>query len=274
MTEPMKTNDEERSWQQLYGNMLFWEFDGIPSSDSVRSAVGFMERALELTQGASVLDLGCGLGYHAIELARRGYEVTGLDWSDQYLDVARREAEEAGVDIAFVQGDMARMTFEGKFDAVVLWGNTFAMLAHEDNVATLQGIRRALRHGGRALIDTQNYTGLPDKLERGWSFKEGNESLLFLTEGTKDVRRGRFGFDVLAIDLATGERHRMPYSWRLYLLPELEELVTRAGLRLLGVYGDDPALVDWKKWRWGEPDPYSPAGFTDKAAKRILLCQA
>ncbi len=161
MTEPMKTNEEERGWQQLYGNMLFWEFDGIPSGDSVSSAVGFMEQALELTQGASVLDLGCGLGYHAIELARRGYEVTGLDWSDQYLDVARREAEEAGVAVAFLQGDMARMTFEGEFNVVILWGNTFAMLAHEDNVATLQGIHRALRHGGRALIDTQNYTGLP-----------------------------------------------------------------------------------------------------------------
>ncbi len=274
MTEPMKTNEEERGWQQLYGNMLFWEFDGIPSSDSVRSAVGFMERALQLAHGASVLDLGCGLGYHAIELGRRGYEVTGLDWSDHYLDVARREAEEGGVAVTFVQGDMAQMTFDGKFDAVVLWRNTFGMMSDEANAATLQGIRRALRQGGRALIDTQNYTGLPDKLERSWSFKEGNENLLFLTEGTKDVRRGRFGFDVLAIDLETGKRHRMPYSWRLYLLPELEELVTRAGLRLLGVYGDDPAHVDWKSWRRGEPDPYSPAGFTDKASKRILLCEA
>jgi hypothetical protein len=148
------------------------------------------------------------------------------------------------------------------------------MLAHEDNVASLQGIRRALRHGGRALIETQNYTGLPDKLERGWSFHEGDGNLLFLTEGTKDVRRARFGFDVLAIDLTTGRRHRMPYSWRLYLLPELEDLVARAGLHLLGVYGDDPAVVDWKAWHRGEPSPYAPEGFTDKAAKRILLCEA
>lgn len=273
MIEQTKTNEEEQGWQQLYGNMLFWEFDGIPSADNVRSAVGFMEQALHLTPGARVLDLACGLGYHAIELARRGYEVTGFDWSDQYLGVARRDAETAGVTVAFVQGDMANMTFDGEFDAVVLWRNTFGMMSDAANAATVQGMRRALRHGGRALIDTQNYKGLPEKLERGWSFADGNENLLFLTEGTRDVRRARFGFDVLAIDLATGQRHRMPYSWRLYLLPELERLVDEAGMRLLAVYGDDPAHVDWKSWRRGEPDPYSPAGFTDKAAKRILLCQ-
>ena len=135
MTEPMKMNDEERRWQHLFANMLFWEFDGIPSSDSVRSAVGFMERALELTPGARVLDVACGLGYHAIELARHGYEVTGLDWSEQYLAVARRDAQEAGVTVAFVQGDMARMAFEGEFDAAVLWRNTFGMMSARGSLA-------------------------------------------------------------------------------------------------------------------------------------------
>jgi SAM-dependent methyltransferase len=274
MAEHTATDDKEHGWRQLFADMLFWDFDGVPSPDSVRSAVGFMERVLGLAPGAHVLDLACGLGYHAIELARRGYEVTGLDWSQQYLEVARKAAQEAGVDVTFVKGDMAQMTFEGEFDAVVLWRNTFGMMSDEANEATLHGTRQALRQGGGALIDTQNYTGLPEKLDRGWSFEEGNDNLLFLTEGTRNVRQGRFGFDALAIDLTTGERHRMPYSWRLYLLPELEKMVSGAGMRLLAVYGDDPAHVDWKSWRRGEPDPYSPQGFTAKAAKRILLCEA
>jgi hypothetical protein len=146
------------------------------------------------------------------------------------------------------------------------------MFAHAENVATLRGIRNALKHGGRALIDTQNYTALPDKLERKWSFHDRNENLLFLTEGTRDVRQARFGFDLLAINLATGERDRLPLSWRLYLLPELEELLAAAGLELLAVHGDDPAVVDWKNWQPGEPYPYSPEGFTDNAGKRVLLC--
>jgi hypothetical protein len=50
-------------------------------------------------------------------------------------------------------------------------------------------------------------------------------------------------------------------------------MVSDAGMKLLGVYGDDPKMVDWKSWKKGAPEPYSMKGFTENAAKRILLCQ-
>ena len=267
-------DEQDRWWEQAFSDMVYWKWEGEPPDWSIPSAVGFWERTLKLTAGAKVLDLGCALGYHSIELARRGYQPTGLEWSQAFLEVARRRAAEAGVSVRFLREDMTRMTFDQEFDAAVLWGNTFAIFDDDDNLATLQGIRRALKNGGLALIDTQNYTALPEKLTQGWSFHPDQQDLLLLTEGTKDVLRGRFGFDVLALDLATGKRHKMQFSWRLYLLPELKRLLADAGLTLLAVYGDDPEFVDWKKWRRGEPDPYSPEGFTAKAAKRILLCQA
>jgi 2-polyprenyl-3-methyl-5-hydroxy-6-metoxy-1,4-benzoquinol methylase len=155
-------------------------------------------------------------GQSFIELARRGYEVTGLDWSEIYLDAAKRQAAETGVSVQFLQGDMTNLTFDEQFDAVILWGNTFGEFEHEDNVQTLYGIRRALKKGGRALIDTQNYQGLPDKLTQGWSFDNEDPNLLMLTQGTRDVRSPGW-IHVLAINLATGEQ-RLPYSGG-YLLP-------------------------------------------------------
>jgi len=265
--------EEDRSWQDVFGDMVYWKFEGIPSDVSVRSNAGFIECAVKLEKGARILDLGPGLGGISIELARRGYEVTGLEWSPPFIEAARRRAVEAGVDVRFIEGDMTRMTFDGEFDAVILWGNTFGMLSDEENVRTLQGIRRALKKGGSCLIDTQNYTALPEKLHQGWLFSNEDQNILMLTQGTKDVLRGRFGFTVLAIDLVTGKRHTMPMSWRLYLLPELRHVLEDVGLELLDVYGDDPAKVDWKEFRRGEPYPYAVEGFTDQAAKRILLCR-
>ena len=267
------SNEQVPAWQEHYRSMLFWKFDGILSNDHIVHGVAFMEKALEIKKGDKVLDLGCGLGSHSIELARRGYDVTGLDWSETYVNAAKRQAAETGVSVRFLQGDMINLTFDEQFDAVILWGNTFGEFEHEDNVQTLYGIRRALRKGGRVLIDTQNYQGLPDKLTQGWSFDNEDPNLLMLTQGTKDAARARFGFDVLAINLATGERQRLPYSWRLYLLPELESMIRATGMNLMAVYGDDPKKVDWKGCQPGDPYAYAPEGYTDAAAKRILLCQ-
>lgn len=266
-------SDQDRSWEQVFRDMVYWKFEGTLADHHVLSGVGFMERVLELKPGDKVLDLGCALGQHSIELGRRGYNVTGLEYSRAFLEVAEERVREAGVPVRLVQGDMIHLAFEDEFDAVILWGNTFGMFADEDNRRTLEGIRRALNPGGRALIDTQNYSSLGGELKQGWAFQDEDPNLLMLTDGTRDALRARFGFNVLAIDLATGKRHLMPFSWRLYLLPELLHMVADAGLTLLGIYGDDPAKVDWKSWRRGEPEPYSTDGFTEKAAKRILLCQ-
>ena len=263
------------SWQQAFSDLIYWKWQGLPSAPSVQSAVGFMEQALQLTEGARVLDLGSALGYHSLELARRGYEVTGLEWSPAFLEKARQAAAEARLRVNFVRGDMTRLEFAAEFDAVVLWGNTFGIFSEEENFQTLVGLRRALKPGGKALIDTENYSGL--NLSRGrdkdWFFRNEEPDLLFLTQDTSDLAQARLGYDVIALDLASGRRHTLSFSWRLYLLPELKRLLQAAGLELLGVYGDDPMKTDWNSYESGAPYPYAVEGFNENSARRILFCQ-
>lgn len=266
-------NSTAQSWQQAFSDMIYWKWQGEPSAPSVSSTIGFIEGAAQLQPGDRVLDLGCALGHYSLELARRGYRVTGLDYSQVFLEETVRRAAAAGVGVDFVQGDMTRLGFAEQFDAVMLWGYTFGIFSDEENCNVLAGIARALAPGGRAIIDTQNHSSLGDNGPKDWYFDSDDPNLLFLTEDTADVPAGRSGFDVLAIDVTAGKRHLMSFSWQLYLAPQLRKLLEQAGLQVLGIYGDDPAQVDWSSYESGAPYPYATAAFTNASEKRIWLCR-
>ena len=80
------------------------------------SEVDALVDVLDLVPGDRVLDVGCGPGRHSHELARRGYEVVGLDVSETFLALARRDAPRGAT---FVHGDARTMSFDSEFDAVI-----------------------------------------------------------------------------------------------------------------------------------------------------------
>jgi len=104
----------------------------------------------------SVLDLGCGTGNHAIPLARRGYEVVGLDYSASMLAQARRKTAEFCNDctVVFYQGDLRKVDLCRRFDASLMM---FAVLGYQleddDVLAALKTARRHLSEGGLLIFD-------------------------------------------------------------------------------------------------------------------------
>lgn len=99
---------------------------------------------------ARVLDCGDGPGRYAIELAQRGYAVTLFDLSAGNLALAREKAAEAGVVLAFEQGtalDLSRFA-AGEFDAVLLMGPLYHLLAENERLVALAEARRVLKPGG------------------------------------------------------------------------------------------------------------------------------
>ena len=77
----------------------------------------FVIDTMSLTPGAQVLDVGCGYGRHAMELAARGFHVVGLDLSTPLLVRGGEEAHRRGLTINFIRGDMRELDFENQFDA-------------------------------------------------------------------------------------------------------------------------------------------------------------
>ena len=131
--------------------------------EATRAEVDFMEAASILRPGAQVLDVPCGEGRVALELARRGYAVTGLDADPVLLAEARRQARRQarrhgrgeGPPVEWRQGDMRRLRFGERFHAVCCWGNSFAGRDSAGTRAFLRGVGRALVSGGRLVLDTE-----------------------------------------------------------------------------------------------------------------------
>jgi SAM-dependent methyltransferase len=134
----------------------------------------FLRAMLEEAGARSVLDAACGSGGHALALAAWGYEVAGADVSPVMVDMARRKAVEAGLDIPFAVTDLAGLTelASGRmdddsalgvarlapYDAVLCLGNSLPhLLTQADLVAALRGMGAVLKHGGLLVLHNLNY---------------------------------------------------------------------------------------------------------------------
>ena len=117
-----------------------------------------------LAPGASVLDVGCGPGRHSIELAERGYHVTGVDISETFIDLARAEAAQRALDnVQFEVGDARALSFDGRFDLVLsLCQGGFGLTAGPGSAApaprfeldepVLTGMGNATKPGGHVVL--------------------------------------------------------------------------------------------------------------------------
>lgn len=110
----------------------------------------FLCRELEIGPGSQVLDVPCGNGRLAVELARRGAHVTGVDISSGFIAEARRALPEG----EWIQAEMRRLPGPARFDAAWCWGNSFGYIDHGGCQEFLEAVARALKPGARFALDT------------------------------------------------------------------------------------------------------------------------
>jgi SAM-dependent methyltransferase len=123
--------------------------------EHTREEVDFIIEALALRGGERVLDLACGYGRHALELARRGYVVVGVDYTAAYIADAQETAQREGLGGAeFVQGDVREVAYEGEFDVVLNMADGAIGYFDTDaeNLWLFDVIGRALRPGGKHVM--------------------------------------------------------------------------------------------------------------------------
>jgi SAM-dependent methyltransferase len=134
------------------------------SPKQTKSEADFLVKVVGCNEGSHLLDVPCGNGRLSLALARRGFRVTGVDISAEFVEEARAScvldppAHAGGTDSVapaeFILGDMSRIEGAAIYDGAYCFGNSFGVLKYADMESFLSGVARALRPGARFVVET------------------------------------------------------------------------------------------------------------------------
>lgn len=144
-------------YEELFENYAD-SYDKEGFTQGTPGEVDFIEKELGGDRAKTILDIGCGTGRHAVELAKRGYAVTGFDLSETQIAKAKSKAEAEGVSVEFIRADARTFRSGRLFDAAILMceGAFPLMETDEMNYQILENISRALKPGGKFIFTTLN----------------------------------------------------------------------------------------------------------------------
>ena len=218
----------------------------LPPEHTVAEAV-FLEGALGLRPGSRVLDVPCGHGRIAIELAARGARVSGIDISGEAIAFAREDAAARGLEVCFEVRDMRDLPFEAELDAAFCFGNSFGYLDDAGNALFLERVARALRPGGRFAMDTGYVAeSLLPKLDRRAWYEIGGFTCL--AARSYDPLSARLEVEYRFI-LQDGKFDIRIASSRIHTCLEVVRLFERAGFREVECFGS----IDRRPFELGSP---------------------
>lgn len=222
--------EDDNSWKGLYP-ILF-------SKERWRNASGEVEKVitlLNLTPGCRILDLCCGPGRHSLELAGRGFHVTGVDRTAFYLKKAKEKADSQGLNIEFIKDGMECFLRPEFYDTVLSLFTSFGYFEDpRDDQRVLLNIHSSLKKNGKLLMDLIGKEVLARIFqERDWHEENGT---LILEE--RKVSNDWSWSENHLIILKGEIRKDFRFAHRIYSAVELSALLKECGFASVHVYGD------------------------------------
>jgi SAM-dependent methyltransferase len=205
----------------------------------VPAVVDAIEELVRPAPGAAVLDACCGPGRHSVELASRGYAVTGVDITDAYLEAARESAADLP-NARFLHADIRELDMPSAFDLAINLYTSFGYFPDPaEDLTALRRLRRALRPGGALLLETTGKETAVRDFTPGEGFERGGWSVRteYAVVGAWEGLRNRW---IMSRDGRTIDR---AFVLRLYSGTELKAALLGAGfsdVRILGGLDGSP----------------------------------
>jgi len=195
-----------------------------------------IEELLGLSPGQRVLDVGCGHGRIALELAQRGYRVTGIDRSVEFLNHARKSAEQGRVEgVEFVQLDMCELYAQCAFEGAVCWFSTLGYHDDDTEQDVLRRLHSALVPGGILVVE---------HVPRDEWVAEFGAGQLLVRDGDFLIDRSRYDpsdrrLHARRTIVRAGQQRSMDFSVRLFTPDELAQWLLDAGFAWAQVLDGD-----------------------------------
>lgn len=236
-------------WREEYGffgelyfngdHSLLGYLDSVPLPVPERSVydVNGLISLLGLQEGQRLLDVPCGYGRHSVQLAARGFDVTGIDINSFFLDKAAEAARSRGVSLKLRSQDMRSLDYDQEFGAVLNLCYSFGFFrSEEENMRVLENFYKALKPGGKYLMNTD--VNMPRVRQGTYKFNEERE----LVNGGKLIIRERYNpatrrmDGVWTVSSSDGTEQTNDYSVRVYEEDEFRDLCLKAGFSSCQVY--------------------------------------
>lgn len=235
------------NWAREFFSGLFVDlWLGATTDEQTRKEADFLEKVLRVPQGAKILDLACGGGRHSLELTARGYRLTGVDISPEFLAAARAAATKRGLAVTWEERAMHDLPWEAAFDGAFSMGNSLGGLDDAGIDAFLSAVARALKPGARLVVETGFVAEslLPNLKDRHW-MPLGD--ILYLAHRTYDPVQGRLNIDYTFI--RDGRVEKKSAFGQVYTYKEFCRRIEEAGFHATEGFGS----VAQEPFRLGSP---------------------
>jgi 2-polyprenyl-3-methyl-5-hydroxy-6-metoxy-1,4-benzoquinol methylase len=225
-----------KQWYEALFENYARTYEEEPFTKGTIGEVDFVEKEIRFDKSFKILDIGCGTGRHAIELAKRGYDVVGVDLSESQLSKARDNAKQNHVSVRFLQADARTLAFQREFDVVTMIceGGFPLMETDEMNFSILQSAGRALKTHGTFLLTTLN--GLYPLFHSVQDFVNSQKESDISRNNSFDLMTFREYSDYTVID-DSGVEKQLRCNERYYVPSEITWLLKSVGFPIVDIVG-------------------------------------
>ena len=227
-----------KQWYESLFENYGKKYDNENFTQGTIGECNFIEKEIDFNKSLKIIDIGCGTGRHSIELARRGYKVTGIDLSESQLARAKEKAKAQNLQIDFQKHDARKLPFKNEYDlAIMLCEGAFPLMETDEmNYEILRNATNSLKAAGKLIFTTLN--GLFQLFHSVEEFcasttEEGNATY---SKNTFDLMTFR-DFNITTVEDDFGNKKKLECNERYYVPSEITWLLKSLEFKKIDIYG-------------------------------------